>query len=260
MVNRQLLLRAGLLLLVQLTALAAVWPAGALAEPGSGPRETVDRTFTTMRPDSPTGGTFSASYHAAGDPQGNPPFLRRMVMHLPRGMRFDTSVPDRCTASDVQLEIMGPAACPAGSRLGGGTVEGLVLTPFAHDIVLDHFRHPVHLLNNTNEEIILIESEGFTVVRGHLSPDGSTWDYTQPTCFPAPPVGGCLDDYVLQLKNSVATAPYTRISGGRLRSYATTPAKCPESHYWRTTVQFWWGDGSADSVVSRQPCRPGRSG
>ncbi|MFL5907190.1 MAG: hypothetical protein ACJ75Z_06290 [Solirubrobacterales bacterium] len=258
MVMRWVAVGATLLLQLLLVTLSALWAAAAAAEPGSGPRETVDQTFTTVRPNTPTGGSFSASFHAAGDPQGTPPFQTRMVVHPPRGMRYDTSVPDRCTAPDIQLEIMGPAACPRGSRLGGGTIEGLVLAPFAH-FVLDHYHHRVYVLNNTNEEIVLIESEGFTVVRGHLSPDG-TMDFTQPTCFPVPPVGGCLDNYVIQLKNAIAMAPYTKTSGGRLRSYATTPPRCPTRHYWRTTVQFWWSDGSTDTVVTKQACRAGNSG
>jgi hypothetical protein len=48
--------------------------------------------------------------------------------------------------------------------------------------------------------------------------------------------------------------PYTRTSGGRVRSYATTPATCPKRRYWRSTTRFWWGDGSVDSVVARQSC------
>lgn len=60
-------------------------------------------------------------YHAADDPSGNPPYMRRMVFDNPAGLRYDTSVPDHCTASDVELMTRGADACPAGSRLGGGT-------------------------------------------------------------------------------------------------------------------------------------------
>jgi hypothetical protein len=250
---RHPILRAALLVQL-LCALSALLLAGAAAKPGSGPRETVDQRFTTKRPNSPTGFSFAAGYHAAGDEHGNPPVMRRMVVYPPRGLRYDTSVPDRCSASDIALQIMGPAACPAGSRLGGGTVEGLILMPFAHQFVFDHFKHKVYVLNNANEQIVLIESEGFTVVRGEIRPDGSI-DWVLPACFPSPPVGECVDDYITQLKTSTTLAPYTRTSRGRLRSYATTPPKCPARGYWRTRVRFWWADGSLDRVVTRQPCR-----
>jgi hypothetical protein len=237
-----------------LCVLCALLPAGASAQPVSGPRETVDQTFTTPRPHTPAGAAFSATYHAAGNLQGNPPYLKRMIFNLPRGMRYDTSVPDRCTASDIELEARGPAACPPGSRLGTGTAEGLFLVPFAHDVTFDHYKHNLYMLNNANEQILLVESEGFTVQRGHIRPDGSL-EFVTTTCFPAPPAGGCADDYILQLKSSTALAPYTRRSNGRLRSYLTTPAKCPARRYWRTTVRYWWADGSKDNVVTRQPCR-----
>ena len=248
-------MRGGLVVLLAF-ALFALWAAGAAAQPGSGPRETVDQTFTTTRPGSPTGLGWSGVYHAAGDPKGNPPFMRRMVFYPPAGMRYDTSVPDRCTAPDVVLQAMGPDACPPGSRLGTGMAEGYVFMPFAHSVVFDHFKHTVDVLNNANEQILLIRSEGFTVVRGRLRPDGSM-EFDPPTCFPAPPIGGCVDDYVLQLGSSTFLPAYTRTSGGRTRSYATTPPTCPARRYWSTTVRFWWADGSVDSVVSKQPCKRG---
>jgi hypothetical protein len=245
--------RAGLVAQL-LCALSALWASGAAAAPGSGPRETVDQRFTTMRPSSPTGVGFSASYHAAGDVNGNPPYMRRMIFYPPRGMTYDTAVPERCTATDVELAGRGPAACPAGSRLGGGTVEGLFWEPIAHAFLVDHYKHNLYVLNNTNEQILLVESEGFTVVRGRVRPDGSI-EFVTPTCFPRPPAADCLDDYILQLKTSSMLARYKKTSGGRVRSYATTPAKCPARRYWRMTVRFWWADGSVDSVVTKQPCR-----
>ena len=234
-------------------ALSAVWAAGAAAEPGSGPRETIDQSFTTTSPNSPTGGTFTSTYHAADDPNGNPPFLRRMVFHPPPGTRYDTSVPEQCTAPDAVLQVFGASACPAGSRLGAGFVDGLVLAPFAHDIVFDHFSHSIDVFNSANEQIVLVNSEGSTVVRGRFQPDGSV-DYVMPTCFPTPPAGGCADDYVLTLKTFSSLPAYTVSSPDGVRSYETTPPTCPKVRYWSTTVDLFWADGSADSVVTKQPC------
>jgi hypothetical protein len=240
------------LLLAALLALGAL-SAAVSALPGNGPRETINQTFTTTRPGSPTGFGFSASYHAVGDKQAPPPYLRRMVFYPPRGLRYDTSVPPRCSASDPQLQLMGPAACP-GSVLGRGTVEGLIMEPFAHDFVFDHFKHPIYILNAKAEQILLVHSEGFTVVRGHFRRDGSL-NWVLPSCFPSPPGGKCVDDYVVQLKTNSSLRPYTRKVAGRLRSYGTTPSGCPHRGYWRTTVRHWWSDGSVDTVATKQPCR-----
>ena len=234
-------------------ALGVLSPGGAGAEPASGLREVVDQSFSTTTPGAPTGGSYSGAYHAANNPNANPPSLRRIVLYPPAGMRFDTSVPDQCTATDLELEVRGPDACPRGSRIGSGTTEGLFFVPFAHAIVFDHFQHHLDLLNDANEQIALVHSEGYTVVRGHFHPDGSI-EFAPPTCFPSPPTGQCADDYILQLKSANAFPPYTRASGGHMRSYATTPPTCPASGHWETTIKFWWADATADSVVSDQPC------
>jgi hypothetical protein len=234
-------------------ALAALMPAGAAAQPVAGPRETVDQGFTTQRPSSPTGSTYTGVYHAAGNPKGDPPYLRKMVFYPPRGMRYDTSVPARCTASDVELEALGPDACPAGSRLGGGTVEGIFWVPVTHSFIFDRYKHTVDVMNGANEQIVLVKAEDYAVVRGRVRPDNSV-EFTPTTCYPEPPVGDCADDYILQLKSSTLLEPYAKTSGGRVRSYATTPAKCPKRRFWRSTTRFWWADGSVDSVVTKQPC------
>src|SRR2546421_7458235 len=153
-------------LLAQLVwALSALCAAGAAAQPASGPRETVDQNFTTTRPNSPTGLSYSGTYHAAGDENGDPPYLKRMVVHPPHGMRYDTNVPDRCTAPDPQLEVMGAAACPSGSRLGGGSIDGSIMDPALHRFTFDDFEYSFDVFNNTDEQIILVNSGlGSTVV------------------------------------------------------------------------------------------------
>lgn len=229
---------------------SALWAGAAVAEPVSGPRETVDETFTTDQPAAPTGLGFTGRYHAAGDENGNPPYMRRMTFTFPPGMRVDTSVPGRCTATDVELEARGPDACPADSRIGEGTAEGLFYAPLTHSFVFDHYTHHVDVMNNADEQILLVQSEGWTVVRGHLQPDGSI-EFNAPTCFPAPPSGDCADDYILQLASSTSIPEFTRPDG---RSYATTPATCPASGYWEATIAFWWADGTSDSVASQQAC------
>ncbi len=196
---------------------------------------------------------FTGVYHAAGNPRGNPPYMRKMIFYPPRGMRVDSRVPARCTAPDVVLQVRGPAACPKASIIGGGKTEGIFYEPVAHSFVFDRFKHHLYLVNNANEQIILVRAEGYAVVRGRIRPDGSTV-FASPTCFPAPPTG-CVDDYILQLRSSTFMPRYTRRVHGRVRSYTKTPARCPRRGYWRTTVRFWWADGARDSVVTTERCK-----
>ena len=249
-------------LLVQLVCVLCALPAAsASAQPGSGPRETIDQGFTAARPKTPTGASFTGVYHAAGNPKANPPYMRRMVFYPPRGMRYDTRVPERCTATDLELSVRGGAACPPGSRLGGGTTEGLFFEPVANAFVLTPYKNALDMFNNANEQIMVIASGGFgyyTVVRGRIRSDQSV-EFASPTCFPAPPAGQqCPRDYILQRGSSTVMPRYTRSSGGRVRSYFTTPPKCPARGYWQTRVKFWWADGAIDDLASNEPCRHAR--
>jgi hypothetical protein len=126
--------------------------------------------------------------------------------------------------------------------------------PFSEEAEFHRFRHRMYVLNDANEQIVLVESEGFTVVRGRIRRDGAiVWAPT--TCFPAPPGGECADDYIAQLGTTTNVRRYTRRIRGKVRGYATTPPRCPARGFWQTTVRLWWADGSVDTVRTKQPCR-----
>jgi hypothetical protein len=229
-----------------LVAASAAWPALAAAAPVSGPHETVDSQFTTTQPGAPAGFHYTGRYHAAGDPKADPPYMRKMVSYSPPGMRFDTSVPDRCTASDLQLALQGAAACPPLSRLGGGTADGRFMG-FSSNLAVD-------FLNNADQQIILTHTPGLTTVsRGTIHRDGSV-EFASPTCFPSSDPPGCPVDDALQLGSEISVPPFTRSIGGATRSYLTTAPTCPASGHWDTPIRFWWADGSVDTVVTQQPC------
>jgi hypothetical protein len=179
--------------------------------------------------------------------------MRRMTFYPPAGTRYDTSLPDRCTASDLELEARGAAACPAGSKIGAGHTNGIMYEPIANAFAFTSYDNPLDILNNANEQIMVISTGGlgYTVVRGRMQPGGSV-EFAAPTCFPVPPTGvPCARDHVLQLGSSTSMPRYTRND----RAYWTTPPTCPKRRYWRTRVTFWWADGSVDTVSTDQPCR-----
>src|SRR5205807_615936 len=129
---RHPLVRAGLLVQLIL-ALSATWSAGAAAQPGAGPRETVDQPFTTAIPNSPTGLGYIGVYHAARNPRGNPPYMRRMVFFPPRGMRYDTCFPEpptgQCLVRDYILQLRSSTFLPAYKKTVGGRVRSYATTP-----------------------------------------------------------------------------------------------------------------------------------
>lgn len=217
------------------------------AGPVTGKHATVESRFTTKLPDTPTGSMFAGTYHAAGGRDGDPPFMRGMTFYFPKGMRRDTRVPDRCKASDLELHVRGAAACPPGSRLGGGEVDSRFLG-FPSTLEVDVF-------NNTNEVVMLARSPVVaSVTRGKIGRDGSV-AFRSPTCFPSVQPVGCPADTALQLGSRITLDPYTRKSGDRVRSYMTTPSSCPRSGRWRTRVRFWWDNGFEETLVNRHPCR-----
>jgi len=166
-------------------------------------------------------------------------------------MRFDTSVPDACTVSDLELAARGVEACPPGSRLGGGTVDGSFMG-FRSTLNVD-------VVNNTGEQIIITRTPGLaSIARGKIHPDGSI-EFASPTCFPASDPPGCPVDNALQLGSDITVPVYTRSSNGVVRGYFTTPPDCPASGHWDSLVRFWWADGSVDTVVIEQPCKRSRA-
>ena len=217
--------------------------AAAAAEPVSFAHGTADQQFTTTPAGAPSGFTFSGAYHAAGDAQADPRYMRRIVFYNPPGTRYDTSVPDRCTASDLELETQGPAACPPGSVLGKGSGGGRIAGTFAGSF-------DVFLLNNADQQVLVTRTPlSWTVSRGRIHPDGSI-EYASPTCRPSnDPPGGPVDD-ALQLRASMNVPAYVKAS----RSYITTPPTCQASGQWETPIKYWWADGTQDTVLTEQPC------
>jgi hypothetical protein len=216
--------------------------APAAAEPVSGRYGTIDNQFTTTQPATAAGSSFYGRYHAPDDPSSDPPYMRKMTFHPPAGLRYDTSVPDRCTASDVELALRGPDACPPGSRLGGGkSTSKFMGEPQTVDL---------ELFNNENEQIILARSPLVTTVaRGRIEPDMSV-TFASPTCWPTVGPAPCPVDTVLQIESRMTSPAYVR----RSRAYMTTPPKCPKSGEWRGRVKFWWADGGEETIVTKQPC------
>lgn len=226
-------------------AAAAVLPQTAGAATAEFAHGRIDQTLTTTRPNAPVGMHFMGVYHAAGDPDSPPPYMLKMTSYDRSTIRRDTTVPELCTASDLELALSGAAACPEGSRIGGGSSDILFMGTFENRVEID-------VLNNTAEQIMVVRSPGLaTISRGRIGPDGSI-EFASPTCFPSH--AGCPVDNVLQLGSEVTIPPYTKTEGGVVRSYLTTASKCPKSGHWESQIRLWWKDGSVDTAELRQPC------
>ena len=221
-------------------------PATASAQSGS--RQSAGLTFTEREPGVPSGLHLTIDYVNPADPSAKPPAVRNVVQTLAAGALIDTTIPERCTASDAQLMVQGADACPAGSRVGSGTVS--IDTGFPEPgrfIVADTV-----FFNNTDELILLSTdraSGARVVTRSEIR---SREIETTLAALPGtPPDGGAIDVVDFRL------AKVSRAVGGAQRGYITTPADCPDDRDWLNTIRFTYADGVSQTVSSRSPCTEG---
>jgi RTX calcium-binding nonapeptide repeat (4 copies) len=217
----------------------------------TGSRQTAEATFVEQRPGVPTALTFRVDYVNPDDPDGKPPAVRTVVETLAQGAHFDTSVPERCAASDAQLMLQGESACPPGSKVGTGYIR--IDTGFPEPnrfIEVD-----VVFLNNA-DQLIFLSTDRDTGARvvARATIQGGRLTSSAPPLPGTPPDGGTIDVVQTQLDS------ISRNVGGETRGYITTPPQCPPSRAWVNSLSFTYADGVTQSVESPSPCLEGVGG
>ena len=219
----------------------------AVAVAQTGGRQSASLAFEQKLPARGTGVSLAIDYVNPEDRDAKPFAVEKVVTVLPDGSQIDTSVPARCGASDAELIAQGAAACPAGSRVGGGEVSlDTGITGPARIVEND-----VTLLNNRDELILLLQSESEpstrAVSRGRL--DGATLTTEVPPIPGGPPDGFTAIKGVRLEVNRVSAG-----TGDNRRSYLTTPASCPPDGNWTTAITFTYRDAVSETVSSNSPC------
>lgn len=221
---------------------------------GPGVRQTIVFGFDQDRPRTGTGVRIEIDYLNPDDPDAKPPAVQTVVETLAPGSRIDTSVPERCDASDTELIAAGAAACPAGSRVGGGEVALDTGIPGPGRII----ETDVTEFNNTGEVILLFEpvEAGSTRFVSRAPIDGRT------ITAGAPPLpGGPPDGFTALKRVRLTLDAISTVAGGKTRSYVTTPRSCPVTGSWTNEISFTYRDGESQSATSDSPCvaaNPGR--
>ena len=215
-------------------------PAAARAQPDL-PRQDLTMRFTTAAPGKSTGTRVSILFRDPSDRNGKPIPVRREVFTFPRGTRFDPSVVPACDASSEELMVLGESACPAESRIGGGTATGVSGTPF-DPIPLD-----IAGFENGGGLSLLttVRPLGFRFVARAVR-DGRTLTVEYPRAPGGPPDG---QTALREVHNQ-----FHARSVGR-RAYVRTPAICPRSRRWKFVGRFTYSDGVTETAVSMQRCR-----
>jgi hypothetical protein len=209
----------------------------------AGPRADYKQMFTTPVPGESTGTDTQILYKHPLDPDAKPIPVRREVFTFPEGTTYDESVVPDCTASDVELMLLGRGACPEESWMGGSVGDtsmtgfpGTGETPLDVDGWDDG--GDMLLLGGTHDppQIKL-------VTRARRS--GQVITVEVPRAPGGPPDG----ENALRRVHHVFPA---RSLGDR--AFMRTPPTCPASGAWEFRATFTFADGAVEDDVYEMPC------
>jgi hypothetical protein len=212
--------------------------------------QTSEYTLDQKRPDRPTGEHFKFDYVHPEDPEAKPPVVKRVVTILPRGSKYDPSVPGSCTASDAELTAQGAAACPPESQIGGGVITVDTGAPGPGRIVTADTEFFNNAEDPDGEFVYLNTVRGTgarTVIRADVTKRSTV---TEAGMLPGtPPDGGAVDTV------DVVVDRVKRTIDGERRAYITTPQRCPRSRTWKAKVRFTYGEDESQTVATSNPCK-----
>jgi hypothetical protein len=241
-----------------MTGAAAVAAAAMLALIGgatataAGVRQSGDELFTSTKPGSATGNTFHFAFTNPETPAQKPHTVTRIAVHYPAGTVFDSGAAPQCTATDAQLQVQGPSACPANSKVGSGLAvsdTGSSGGPFPR-----YTESTISQFNGHNEVIGVGVNKSIPAIKTvtHTKFNGTTASTDFPT-FPGTPP----PDPYTPLKSIKVDFPRRAHDG---RATVRTPPSCPSVRYWTIVTDFTYADGLTQHVVSHSPCKPAGSG
>lgn len=220
------------------TAIAAAVAPGAQA----GVRADYKQMFTTPIAGTSTGVDTQILYKHPSDPDAKPIPVRREVFTFPAGTTYDESVVPDCTASDLELLVLGTSACPPDSWTGGGQGDTMMTGfPGAGETALD-----LDGWDNGGELVLLGGPHDVPlrqVVRARR--EGQVVTVNAPRSPGGPPDG----ESALRRIHNVFPA---RSLGER--AYMRTPPTCPQSGVWTFRAQFTFADGAVEEDESTMPC------
>jgi hypothetical protein len=173
------------------------------------------------------------------DPDGRSPALTEVIIEAPPGSVFDGGAVPACEASDAELMLLGQAACPEASRVGGGF--GSVVTTAGPP---EEFVAEVTLFNYGDGIIELLEFlEGGLKVVDRARFEGESTMVLNPAVVP----GFTEREFSLNYDGAPDSAE---------SAFITTPPDCPQSGVWTSRLTYTVTTGATYSVEHAAPCAP----
>jgi hypothetical protein len=191
----------------------------------------------TIEPGSEAKPTFVVSYRNPSDPNAKPPAITGAVFRLPAGTRIDTNAVEQCTATDDEIRMAGPSACPPGSRVGSGKLTAVTgFGPPADPVSGD-----VTVFNGDKQLIEVVTVPGTQAVAGM---DRLTIEDNVLTAHPPNTPGGPPDG-----RTSVKDITIKIDRGG----YVTSPRFCGSAG-WGYSAHYEFANGASHDVWHTHEC------
>jgi hypothetical protein len=215
------------------------------AEPSLAQQSDFGVAFAPARPATTATFTLHIVYRDPADPDGKPSPIRHIAIAAPAGTVFGVGTVPACEATNQQIQLQGPAACPPDSQIGAGTLTAI--TGFGPPI--DPFATKVTIFNDGHGwvEVVQDRQSGATLAIDRFVIHGRMLTANPPATPGGPPDG----------QTAVRTIDFTFPAS---RAFVTTPPKCPDGRTWRSTAAFTFADGSTQNVQSSTPCHSGSDG
>jgi hypothetical protein len=207
----------------------------------AGPRADYKQMFSTPVPGASAGSDTQILYKHPDDPDAKPIPVREEVFTFPEGTEFDNGAVPACTASEMELQLMGEAACPPESRVGGSD-DGTFMTGFGAG------ESPMQIdgYNDGSGLLILGRSRdpevGFAT---RAKREGRVITVPVPRMPGGPPDG----EGAIRRVHNVFDA---RSLGER--AYLRTPPVCPASGTWTFKAHLTFADGAVEDDTYEMPC------
>jgi hypothetical protein len=171
--------------------------------------------------------------------------LRGVVIALPPGSRFDGAAVPACRAGDAELLALGAAACPAASRIGGGTVTAITGLGRPGDPM----RLTATFLNAGGGVLQLLAPAG---APGALLVVHGAFRRPNVLAFPSvPAVPGGPPDWGSAVRSVDVRLD---LAGTAAHPFLRTPPRCGASRRWVSVLTFATADRHLYAARSTSPC------
>jgi hypothetical protein len=223
-------------------ALAALILAGAAPTAGAAtPPADFAFDFQTTTPGAPADAALHILYRDPenpDDPEAQPPALTEVRIEAPAGTVFDGDALPACPATDGEIQLQGPSACPEDTVVGRGfgSVED---TAAGGRYVLDAV-----LFNAGDAVIEVFTFQGTDQVAAvdRASYEGRNTMVLHPAVVPG-------------ITEREFAWTYMATPPAATGSFVTTPPRCPRSGVWESELEYSVTTGATYAVKDTTPCR-----